>query len=458
MTKRIFRSILWVSAMVLLATLIMTMGVIYGYLGSQQKRELRDEILYLAPGVEKEGISYLENLETTGKRITLVDSDGTVLYDSEADVEQMENHRDRPEIAKALENGEGEDSRRSDSLTEATFYYAKRLDNGQVLRLSGREYQVMALFVNLLYPISVACLLMILLAAFFAMRLSEKILEPINRLDLDNLKSGDGYEEITPLVEKIRHQKATIVKQTLEARDKEEQFDAMKEQMRREFTANVSHELKTPLTSISGFAEIIKDGFVKLEDIPGFAGKIFEESQRLISLVNDIINISQLDEGTMPYEKEKIDLYEIAEGVLKRLEAPAKKKNINLQLMGEHAFIEGEKHIAEEVLYNLCDNAVKYNRENGTVIVRLRNDWEGVQAVVADNGIGIPREHQERVFERFYRVDKSHSKEIGGTGLGLSIVKHGAAYLGADIDMDSRPGEGTVISLTWKGGNAKEGS
>ena len=272
MTKRIFRSILWVSAMVLLATLIMTMGVIYGYLGSQQKRELRDEILYLAPGVEKEGISYLENLETTGKRITLVDSDGTVLYDSEADVEQMENHRDRPEIAKALENGEGEDSRRSDSLTEATFYYAKRLDNGQVLRLSGREYQVMALFVNLLYPISVACLLMILLAAFFAMRLSEKILEPINRLDLDNLKSGDGYEEITPLVEKIRHQKATIVKQTLEARDKEEQFDAMKEQMRREFTANVSHELKTPLTSISGFAEIIKDGFVKPEDIPGFAG------------------------------------------------------------------------------------------------------------------------------------------------------------------------------------------
>ena len=395
MTKRIFRSILWVSAMVLLATLIMTMGGIYGYLGSQQKRELRDEILYLAPGVEKEGISYLENLETTGKRITLVDSDGTVLYDSEADVEQMENHRDRPEIAKALENGEGEDSRRSDSLAEATFYYAK---------------------------------------------------------------SGDGYEEITPLVEKIRHQKATIVKQTLEARDKEEQFDAMKEQMRREFTANVSHELKTPLTSISGFAEIIKDGFVKPEDIPGFAGKIFEESQRLISLVNDIINISQLDEETMPYEKEKIDLYEIAEGVLKRLEAPAKKKNINLQLMGEHAFIEGEKHIAEEVLYNLCDNAVKYNRENGTVIVRLRNDWEGVQAVVADNGIGIPREHQERVFERFYRVDKSHSKEIGGTGLGLSIVKHGAAYLGADIDMDSRPGEGTVISLTWKGGNAKEGS
>ena len=220
--------------------------------------------------------------------------------------------------------------------------------------------------------------------------------------------------------------------------------------MRREFTANVSHELKTPLTSISGFAEIIKNGFVKQEDIPGFAGKIFEESQRLIVLVNDIIKISQLDEGGIPYDKEEIDLYDMAEVVLGRLAEPAKKKNINLQILGEHARIKGVRLILDEVIYNLCDNAVKYNRENGTVIVRVKRDRRGIQLVVADTGIGISKEHQDRVFERFYRVDKSHSKAIGGTGLGLSIVKHGAAFLGAAVELDSRPDEGTVITLTWK--------
>ena len=258
------------------------------------------------------------------------------------------------------------------------------------------------------------------------------------------------YEEIAPLIQKISHQKETITNQVMEAQRQQREFEDMKEQMRREFTANVSHELKTPLTSISGFAEIIKNGFVKQEDIPGFAGKIFEESQRLIVLVNDIIKISQLDEGGIPYDKEEIDLYDMAEEVLGRLAEPAKKKNINLQILGEHARIKGVRLILDEVIYNLCDNAVKYNRENGTVIVRVKRDRRGIQLVVADTGIGISKEHQDRVFERFYRVDKSHSKAIGGTGLGLSIVKHGAAFLGAAVELDSRPDEGTVITLTWK--------
>ena len=450
MTRRIFRSILCVSAAVLLASLVITLGVLYGYINVQQKNELRDETMYLAPGVVERGAEYLLQLEDTGKRITLIDRDGTVLYDNEADSQEMENHLQREEVQEALASGEGTASRHSDSLSEPTMYYARLLDNGQILRLSGSEYRMMTVFANLLYPMCAVSLLMILLAAFFAMRASEKIVEPINRLDVEDVKEGDVYEEIAPLIQKIGHQKETITNQVLEAQRQQREFEDMKEQMRREFTANVSHELKTPLTSISGFAEIIKNGFVKPEDVPGFAGKIFEESQRLIVLVNDIIKISQLDEGGIPYDKEEIDLYEMAEEVLDRLEEPAKKRSINLQLLGEHVKIRGVRLILDEVIYNLCDNAVKYNRDNGSVIVRVRRDRRGIQLVVADTGIGISKEHQERVFERFYRVDKSHSKAIGGTGLGLSIVKHGAAFLGAAVKLDSRPDEGTVITLTWK--------
>ena len=450
MTRRIFRSILCVSAAVLLASLVITLGVLYGYINVQQKNELRDETMYLAPGVVERGAEYLLQLEDTGKRITLIDRDGTVLYDNEADSQEMENHLQREEVQEALASGEGTASRHSDSLSEPTMYYARLLDNGQILRLSGSEYRMMTVFANLLYPMCAVSLLMILLAAFFAMRASEKIVEPINRLDVEDVKEGDVYEEIAPLIQKIGHQKETITNQVLEAQRQQREFEDMKEQMRREFTANVSHELKTPLTSISGFAEIIKNGFVKPEDVPGFAGKIFEESQRLIVLVNDIIKISQLDEGGIPYDKEEIDLYEMAGEVLDRLEEPAKKRNINLQLLGEHVKIRGVRLILDEVIYNLCDNAVKYNRDNGSVIVRVRRDRRGIQLVVADTGIGISKEHQERVFERFYRVDKSHSKAIGGTGLGLSIVKHGAAFLGPAVNLDSRPDEGTVITLTWK--------
>ena len=306
MTRRIFRSILCVSAAVLLASLVITLGVLYGYINVQQKNELRDETMYLAPGVVERGAEYLLQLEDTGKRITLIDRDGTVLYDNEADSQEMENHLQREEVQEALASGEGTASRHSDSLSEPTMYYARLLDNGQILRLSGSEYRMMTVFANLLYPMCAVSLLMILLAAFFAMRASEKIVEPINRLDVEDVKEGDVYEEIAPLIQKIGHQKETITNQVLEAQRQQREFEDMKEQMRREFTANVSHELKTPLTSISGFAEIIKNGFVKPEDVPGFAGKIFEESQRLIVLVNDIIKISQLDEGGIPYDKEPL--------------------------------------------------------------------------------------------------------------------------------------------------------
>lgn len=254
MTKRIFRSILCVSAAVLLASLLITLGVLYGYINIQQRNELGDEAMYLAPGVEESGAEYLRQLEETDKRITLVDRDGTVLFDNESDTSGMENHSQREEIREAFETGEGSATRRSSTLSEPTVYYAKRLDNGQVLRLAGSEYRMMTVFANLLYPMCAVCLLMILLAAFFAMRASEKIVEPINRLDVEDVKEGDVYEEIAPLIQKISHQKETITNQVMEAQRQQREFEDMKEQMRREFTANVSHELKTPLTSISGFA------------------------------------------------------------------------------------------------------------------------------------------------------------------------------------------------------------
>lgn len=549
MTKRIFRSIMLVSALVLVIGLGFIMGILYHYFGSQIEKELKSETAYLAISVENMGLSALDKLPAESARVTLLDEDGTVLFDNKADAAGMENHADRQEVIAAKLKGTGKATRQSDTLAEKTIYYAKQLTNGQILRVSSTQYTVAALIGELVQPMLYVLLMMVVLSALFAARISKKIVSPINDLDLEEPERTEAYDEISPLLTKINKQQRTIRKQLADARRQQQEFSIITENMsegllvidaqtdllsynssalrlldaaetqahtsvlslnrsepfqqavdavlsgrhtssnlqigdsfcqvianpvlrdkevtgavlllvditekiqrenlRREFTANVSHELKTPLTSISGFAEIIQDGFVKPEDIKKFAGKIFVEAQRLIALVGDVIKISQLDEGCLPYQKEETDLYVLAKDTLERLRDPAKRRQVSLFLEGEHAVLATTQPILEEVLYNLCDNAIKYNHPNGKVTVTVLNGKNTVSISVADTGIGIPSADQARVFERFYRVDKSHSKEIGGTGLGLSIVKHGAAYLGAKVELDSQLDKGSVFRLIW---------
>ncbi|WP_077534554.1 sensor histidine kinase [Massiliimalia massiliensis] len=549
MTKRIFRSIITVAALVLVSCLIFIMGVLYEYFSGQFQKELQQAADYIGTAVEQEGFGYLDQIHSDETRVTLIDADGTVLFDNTADITSMENHLDREEVQEALNKGTGESYRYSDTLSEKTFYYAEQLENGMVLRVSGTQYSVLTLIYGILQPLAIVLIILIVLSAVFANRAAKKIVQPINALDLEN-PPDDAYDELAPLLMKIRRQKRMIKSQLREAKRKQQEFSMITEnmeegflvinsktdllsynssalrilgakteeakesvlalnrsapfrqaveqvlegvhqetlldiqggtyqlianpvsqddevtgavlilmditertqleRMRREFTANVSHELKTPLTSISGFAEIIQDGLVKQEDIPAFAGKIFTESQRLIRLVEDIIKLSQLDEGSVPYQKDLLDLYQIAIQVAAQLQPPAQESGITVAVEGEHAIISGVRPILEEVIFNLCDNGIKYNRPGGRVTIQISDESDRVSLTVSDTGVGIPLSDQERVFERFYRVDKSHSKEIGGTGLGLSIVKHGAAFLGAELSLKSALNQGTAITLTWE--------
>ncbi len=549
MTKRIFRTILLVSALVLVCGLACVMGVLYSYFSRQLKEELHDKAAYLAVAVEGDGTAALEKLSGRPERITMVAADGTVLYDNRADESTMTNHADREEIQEALKTGSGEAVRQSDTLAEQTVYYALRLNDGSVLRVSSTQYNVPILLVGLLQPLAFIILLLLALSGFFAFRASKKIVEPINQLDLEHPEEGESYEEIAPLLTKIHKQQKTIAVQLAEAKRQQAAFAQItadmeegllvidehgallsvnpsalrllevkdvqpsenvltlnrsepfrravetaldgrheaavltfgemscqvtanpvwhdgkpsgavlllvditeklqRETLRREFTANVSHELKTPLTSISGFAEILRDGMVQAADVEKFAGRIFDEAQRLITLVSDVIKISQLDEGQLPYVRETVELQELVRTMFDRLHHAADKAGVTLTLEGEPAALSTVRPILEEVLFNLCDNAIKYNRPGGRVTVHTGRQDDRVVLAVSDTGIGIPPAHQQRIFERFYRVDKSHSKEIGGTGLGLSIVKHGAAYLGAAVTVESEPGNGSTFTLTW---------
>lgn len=549
MTKRIFRTILLVSALVLVCGLACVMGVLYSYFSRQLKEELHDKAAYLAVAVEGDGAAALEKLSGRPERITMVAADGTVLYDNRADENTMTNHADREEIQEALKTGSGEAVRQSDTLAEQTVYYALRLNDGSVLRVSSTQYNVPILLVGLLQPLAFIILLLLALSGFFAFRASKKIVEPINQLDLEHPEEGESYEEIAPLLTKIHKQQKTIAVQLAEAKRQQAAFAQItadmeegllvidehgallsvnpsalrllevkdvqpsenvltlnrsepfrravetaldgrheaavltfgemscqvtanpvwhdgkpsgavlllvditeklqRETLRREFTANVSHELKTPLTSISGFAEILRDGMVQGADVEKFAGRIFDEAQRLITLVSDVIKISQLDEGQLPYVRETVELQELVRTMFDRLHHAADKAGVTLTLEGEPAALSTVRPILEEVLFNLCDNAIKYNRPGGRVTVHTGRQDDRVVLAISDTGIGIPPAHQQRIFERFYRVDKSHSKEIGGTGLGLSIVKHGAAYLGAAVTVESEPGNGSTFTLTW---------
>lgn len=547
MNKKIFRSTVFTVMLVLTASILLIFGVLFSFFEDQIRSELARQAKYISYALKNEGTAFFDGFSAE-ERITLVAPDGTVIADTAAKADSMENHSDREEIRQALENGTGTSIRHSDTLTEKTVYYAVLLDDGNVLRVSTTQYTVWAVLLGLLQPIIAVALIAAIISLVLSVKVSDSIVKPINSLDLENPENNDTYEELSPLLKKIAAQKKTISVQLKEAGRKQEEFrlitenmregfividsdtklltynsaalklleitepvkgsvlslnrtrgfreviektlkeghsesemsldgriyslisnavmnsekiigavivifdvteSAKREQLRREFTSNVSHELKTPLTSISGFAEIMKSGGTSEETVIDFSKSVYDETQRLISLVSDIIKISELDEGYVQFEKERVDLYELSEEIAERLRPEADRKKVRISVLGKKAEIFGARKILDEMIYNLCDNAIKYNNENGLADIIVTSAENKVRLIVRDTGIGIPKAYHERVFERFYRVDKSRSKAIGGTGLGLSIVKHGAAYHNANISLESNVGEGTSISIEF---------
>lgn len=548
MRKKIFQNYLLVEVLVLVLCCGLFLGVLFQHYEKQAFSQLRTEANYIAHGMELSGESYLNTLRSDA-RVTWVDADGTVRYDSAADPAAMQNHLNRKEIAEALRNGEGDGSHFSETLMERTLYYAVRLGDGTVLRVSCTQKTVMAMLLMMMPPLLGVAAAVLLICMLMAFRLARHIVDPINRIDLDHPVVEETYGELEPLVKRIQEQNRTIRRQMDELSQRQREFSALtdnmsegfllvdyktnvlsanhsalrmlgdgkaeeitnlrrdnclpqvlttveaalagvrtetvqeiggiswqvianpvvssgqvagvaillmdvtereqREKLRQEFSANVSHELKTPLTSITGFAELMKEGMVTGEKVKEFAGDIYREARRLIDLVNDIIRLSRLDENSKLFESEQVDLYDLCDEIIANLQNVAERQNVMFSLSGEHVTISGVWQILNEMVYNLCDNAIKYNRPGGTVDVSVRRDGGSVRLTVRDTGIGIPYADQPRVFERFYRVDKSHSKEVGGTGLGLSIVKHGAQYHNARLELESEPGKGTSISIVF---------
>ena len=548
MTKKIFHSILLVACTVLLACYLVILTSLNDYFTSLRKSQLKTQLSFASTAVEDEGIEYLKNLENGEYRLTLIDTDGTVLYDTNADAATMENHSDRREFQEAFLSGYGESHRYSRTLTEQTYYFAKKLSDDRVLRISTSQVTIVSLLLGMLQPLLVIAFLAILLSVFLAKRASLNLVKPLNNLDLNDPLSNDVYEELSPLLRHMAQQNKQIalqmdelsrsqnefnaitsnmseglivlnkdgvvvslntaarkifeaeedsigkdfltidrtpeisraIKETLSGKKQELEYEKngrnydlcinqivekdevigvlllaidntekiQAEQNRREFTANVSHELKTPLQSIIGSADLIESGLVKPEDMPRFIGHIKTDAARLVSLVSDIIRLSQLDENT-EMNWENVDALSIAKEALEMVGPIAESRNISLTIKGEPAPLTSVHKLLYDIIYNLCDNAVKYNKEGGFVKVDVKTTGDKVQVAVSDNGVGIAPADQSRVFERFYRVDKSHSRESGGTGLGLSIVKHAVAYLKGSISLESTLGKGTTITVSF---------
>lgn len=548
MTKKIFHSILLVAGAVLLASLFVITGALYEYFGIIQKKQLKDELGLAAVSVEQQGDDFLKRLSTDHYRITWINTQGNVIYDTRTDAESLENHADRTEIKQALKDGYGESIRYSSTLLEKTIYCAQRLTDGSVLRISVSRATIGVLMLGILQPILIVLIAALVLSGMLAKRLSKRIVEPLNSLDLEHPLDNDSYEELSPLLNRINRQHNQITAQMRELKKRTDQFAqitasmneglvlldnrgcilsinpaaieifgaepscvgqdflsvdrshdmsvaiqaALKdghseihasrkgliyqfdisriaadgetagvvilafditeketaEQNRREFTANVSHELKTPLQGIIGSAELIENGMVKPEDMSRFVGHIRLEAQRLVTLIGDIIRLSQLDEGgDMP--REKVDLLSVASAVANDLLPSADGQGISIAVEGSPANVYGVKRLLYEIVYNLCDNAIKYNRQGGSVKIRTVSEGGFSSVTVSDTGIGIAPEYQNRIFERFFRVDKSHSKSSGGTGLGLSIVKHAVQYHHGKIELTSAPGKGTSITVSF---------
>ena len=544
MTKKIFQSIFLVAGAVLLASLLIIMGFLYSYFGGVEENQLRDELSLASAAVESSGTDYLSQLTAGRCRLTWIAADGSVLYDTKTDAESLENHASRAEVGQALSTGTGESTRYSSTLLEKTMYYAQRLTDGTVLRISISRATVGMIAVGMLQPLLLVLIVALILSGVLARRLSRRIVDPLNSLDLEHPLDNDAYEELSPLLKRIHHQHVEIQTQLRELREKTDeftqitgsmreglvlldehgsilsinaaaqalfgadaqcvgrdfltiersheisaaiqaaaadghsevraeragrvyQFDISRitsdgkflgtvilafditeqefaERNRREFTANVSHELKTPLQGIIGSAELIENGMVKPGDLPRFVGHIHAEAARLVTLIDDIIRLSQLDEGdAMPTEP--VDLLAVSQEAAENLHDAAAARNVTVSVTGQPAVLPGVRRLIYEIVYNLCDNAIKYNRDGGRVDVTVAADAGGSSITVADTGIGIAPEHQARVFERFYRVDKSHSKASGGTGLGLSIVKHAMQLHHGRIELESTPGTGTTI-------------
>lgn len=548
MSSKIFKSILLVAFSTLLGTLLVITACMFDYFGTVQKNQLADELSIAARGTEAAGKDFLNQLDSKNYRITWVSKDGTVLFDNEANPVNMENHANREEIKEAFENGRGSSSRYSTTLTKETVYEAVRLTDGTVLRISANRITVVVLLFGMIEPILIIGIFTVILSAVLGKRMAKRIVDPLNRLNLDKPLENDTYEELSPLLRCIQGQQSEIRRTLACLKQKQDEFNqitsnmreslilldnagaiitinlsakklfcvtdtcigrniievdrhqnirdfmqksmenghaefrenrngreyqfdlsrivsddavvgtvilafditeqAEAERRRREFTANVSHELKTPVQGIIGYTDLMESGLAKPEDIPRFVGHIRKEAERLVTLIEDIIRLSQLDEGTdMPISE--VSLGHVVNEVCETLFDAATSKNISLSWSVVDGTMYGVKRLLYEVVYNLCDNAIKYNRSGGSVKIAVFEDDTNVRLEVADTGIGIPTEHQERVFERFYRVDKSHSKQSGGTGLGLSIVKHAVAYHHGKIALESEANKGTVITVEF---------
>lgn len=436
MRKKIQRSMVMVLAVTLLLSYIILTLITYNRNLDTLESEVRQEAKYIQAAINISGAQYLEEMDGVDwtTRVTQIDENGDVLYDTRRDSSTLENHSGRKEVREALAEGEGEDVRMSDTVGQEMYYYALLLDDGTVLRASKSMDGLVRTALGNLPIMAGLAAVMLVLAYFLAKWQTKRLVRPLYELDLEHPLENKTYEELTPF---------------LEAMDKQNKEKEAVSNMRKEFSANVSHELKTPLTSISGYAEIMKNGMVRQEDIPLFSERIYKEARRLITLVEDIIKLSKLDEESVELEKQEVDLYELTREIVSRLAPQASQKNIRMELSGEPVNYFGIRQILDEMIYNVCENAVKYNNEYGRVSVWVGNTLDGPKVTVSDTGIGIPKEHHERIFERFYRVDKSHSKERGGTGLGLSIVKHGALLHGAKVTVDSAPGKGTRIEMQF---------
>lgn len=436
MRKKIQRSMVMVLAVTLLLSYIILTLITYNRNLDTLEAEVRQEAKYIQAAINISGAEYLEEMDGVDwtTRVTQIDENGDVLYDTRRDSSTLENHSGRKEVREALAEGEGEDVRMSDTVGQEMYYYALLLDDGTVLRASKSMDGLVRTALGNLPVMAGLAAIMLILAYFMAKWQTRRLVKPIYDLDLEHPLDNETYDELTPF---------------LEAMDRQNKEKEAVSNMRKEFSANVSHELKTPLTSISGYAEIMKNGMVRPQDIPLFSERIYKEARRLITLVEDIIKLSKLDEESVELEKQDVDLYELTREIISHLSPQASQKSIRMEVTGEPVKYFGIRQILDEMIYNVCENAIKYNNEYGRVSVWVGNTLDGPKITVSDTGIGIPEEHHERIFERFYRVDKSHSKERGGTGLGLSIVKHGALLHGAKVSVESTPGRGTRIEMQF---------
>lgn len=444
LTFRIFLSTFFVGTLIYFLCALIFISNIYGYFERKIFSELETEAVFLEQYIADSNLTDLKKFNSIKNRITLIHKDGTVYFDNMVDASRLENHSLREEFVAAKENGAAKVSRYSSTMTDKTLYFAKSLQNGDVLRISCDQHSVAVLVLGMSQTLLIMLVLAVIISGIAAVWTSRRITNPLNQINLEKPESCAVYEELKPFTKRIA----------------EENYEkTQREELRKQFTANVSHELKTPLTSISGFAEILKNGGTDEKTTKDFAGTIYEESQRMISLVNDIIKLSKLDEKSISLEKEPIELLGLSKEIAKILSASAKAKNVKLDVHGDSGKIMGVQPVIYEMIYNLIDNAIKYNVQNGTVEVTVKEETPekghtfGNKTVISvrDTGIGIPKNEQDRVFERFYRIDKSRSKELGGTGLGLSIVKHAAKFHDAAINLSSKEGEGSTFTITFPG-------